>query len=71
MTRALAWYDVGFLLGLLLIAGGLALWSVPLALLATGAELVVLSVLAALRARSADPSPSAPTTHGTPDRATS
>lgn len=72
MSRTLAWYDGVFVLGLLLIAGGLALWSAPLALVVSGILLVACSVLAALRARAVpSDSPSSPVTHGTPDRAAS
>lgn len=68
--KSLAWFDVGFVLGLLLIAGGLALWSTPVALVVTGVELVTISIVAALQARSV-PSPSAPPTDGTTDSAAS
>ncbi len=69
--KSLIWFDVVFVLGLLLIAGGLALWSAPIALVVTGVELVIIAVFGALRARPQSTSPSAPLTDGTPDSAAS
>ena len=68
--RTLAWYDVLFIVGLALIAAGLAWWSPPMALVATGAECVVIGVLAAVNARRrvVSPSPTPTPTHGTPEQ---
>lgn len=66
--RRVSWYDYVFLLGLILIAVGIALWSPALALVAAGGECVTIGFLAALRDRRRPSTPLPVSTHGTSEQ---
>lgn len=69
-SRRLSWFDLTFVVGLLLLVGGIAMWSVPAAAVLAGVILCVVSLrAAALADRVPSPSPSPLVTADAADQA--